>query len=257
MQFDTIQVALRLRLRRSPDDVAELERMVERLADLAERYPAIRAWRCSLVATHAELGHLERGAQRVRAARRGRLRGPPARRAVDGVARPCSPRRRRRSATSRGPARLYELLAPYEGYAVVAGRAAACYGPVARYLGLLAEVTGAHRRRRAPFRRRARVQRADGRPAVRGPDPLRARRAAARARRRGRPRAGARAARPGARRGAGARDGALVERARSPRGSRRRVSSASTSTTSIDYMIAAVDRGAARHAPPTPRRTAR
>jgi DNA-binding CsgD family transcriptional regulator len=39
-------------------------------------------------------------------------------------------------------ARLYELLLPYASQVIVAGSAAACYGAVARYLGLLATALG-------------------------------------------------------------------------------------------------------------------
>ncbi len=63
-QFHGTQIALLLRLRRSEADEAQLEDLVAGLADLAERYPAIPAWRCSLAATHAELGN-ERQARAV------------------------------------------------------------------------------------------------------------------------------------------------------------------------------------------------
>ena len=45
---------------------------------------------------------------------------------------------------SDGPrsARLYEILEPYSGLVVVAGRAAAAYGPVDYYLGMLARAAG-------------------------------------------------------------------------------------------------------------------
>ena len=94
------------------------------------------------------------------------------------------------------------------------------------------------RRRRAPLRRRAGDERADGRPAVRRPDPVRARPDAAR------PRASpAIASGPselladGARRGAGDRHGPARRGGARPRGSRRRASRRSTSSTSIDFMI--------------------
>jgi class 3 adenylate cyclase len=141
VMFGTIQDALRLRLRRSPDDAAELERMVERLADLAERYPALPAWRCSLVATHAELGHLARARSGLEQLAAGDFKDLPfdAQWTV-------SLTLLAEAAVTLGDVararRLYELLAPYEGGAVVAGRAAASYGPVGRVLGLLAEVTG-------------------------------------------------------------------------------------------------------------------
>ena len=57
-QFHATQIALLRRLRRSPEDEVELTALIDRLGELAERYPAIPAWRSSLAATHAELGNL-------------------------------------------------------------------------------------------------------------------------------------------------------------------------------------------------------
>ena len=132
-QFYATQMALLRRLRRSPEDDAELDALTGRLQELAEQYPAIPAWRSSLAATHAELGHR---ARRGRSSRRSppRLRRRPAGRPVGDLgdaARRGRDLPRRRHAR----ARLYELLLPYDGLTVIAGRAAACYGPVARVLG--------------------------------------------------------------------------------------------------------------------------
>ena len=71
----------------------------------------------------------ERGAGGVRAAGRERLRGPPPRHPVDDLARRCLPRPPRFSATFPGRERLYQLLLPYDGLMIVAGRAAVVAGP--------------------------------------------------------------------------------------------------------------------------------
>ena len=55
--FFAIQDMLTRRLRRSPTDELRLEQAIDNLTDLARRYPALPAWRCSLAAAHAELGH--------------------------------------------------------------------------------------------------------------------------------------------------------------------------------------------------------
>ena len=139
--FYAIQLSLLRRLRWNPDDIVWTEAALAQLSDLAERYPAIPAWRCSLAAAHAQLG------------RRGEARAvfePLAARdftdlpddaqwmislallAEAAVLLDDAPRSER----------LHELLLPYDGLTIVAGRAAACYGPVSRVLGLLARTAG-------------------------------------------------------------------------------------------------------------------
>ncbi|MDX6583212.1 MAG: eukaryotic-like serine/threonine-protein kinase [Solirubrobacterales bacterium] len=140
-QFQGTQIALLRRLRRSEADVAELGNLVAGLADLADRFPAIPAWRCSLAATHAELGHENETRAVFETLAADDFADLPldaqwaislcllAEAAVflDDV-----PRARL----------LYEHLLPYDGLNVIAGRAAASYGPVARILGLLAVTDG-------------------------------------------------------------------------------------------------------------------
>jgi class 3 adenylate cyclase len=140
-QFYATQIALLRRLRRSDEDVAQLDPLVERLAELADGYPAIPAWRCSLAAMHAELGH-EREARAALEAI-----------AVDDFA--VLPRDAQwtislgllaEAAAFLGDREhaeaLYAHLLPYDGLTIVAGRAAACYGPIARVLALLAGAAG-------------------------------------------------------------------------------------------------------------------
>lgn len=131
------------RLRRNPDDLALVETALERIGALAAQYPTIPAWRCSLAAGHAELGH-----------------AGEARRVFDSVAADdfaglpldaqwvISLALLAEAATFLGDIpraeRLHELLLPYDGLTIVAGRAAACYGPVARVLGTLAATAGRH-----------------------------------------------------------------------------------------------------------------
>ena len=140
-QFYATQIALLRRLRRSPADDTELTRLTRRLAELAEQYPAIPAWRCSLAATHAELGH-ERDARSAfePLAANGFGDLPLDQQWMISLTllaeTACA-----LGDTARG-ARLYELLVPYDGLNIVAGRAAASYGPVARVLALLAGLCG-------------------------------------------------------------------------------------------------------------------
>ena len=143
------------------------------------------------------------------------------------------------------------------GPTVIAGRAAACYGPVVARARPARGDRRPPRRRRAPLRRRAGAERAHGRPAVRRADPVRARPAAARPRRRRRSRAGARPARVGARGGPGDRHG----RARPARRSAARLEAQGLGVARRQHLDRLHDRRggrpSARTSPPTPRPTAR
>jgi class 3 adenylate cyclase len=140
-QFYAIQIALLRRLRRSPEDEAELVGLTVRLGELAELYPAIPAWRSSLAATHAELGHESECRAVFESLAGADFADVPldAQWAISltllseaAVFLGDIPRSRR----------LYELLLPFDGLNVIAGRGAASYGPVARILGLLAATDG-------------------------------------------------------------------------------------------------------------------
>ncbi len=140
-QFYATQIALLRRLRRSPEDEAELSGLTAQLAELAERFPAIPAWRSSLAATHAELGRRSeaRAVFEPLAARDFADVPLDAQWAISltllsEVAAVLGDAPRARA--------LYELFRPYDGLVVTAGRAAACYGPVSRVLGLLAATDG-------------------------------------------------------------------------------------------------------------------
>jgi class 3 adenylate cyclase len=140
-QFYATQVALLHRLRRSVADQEALEELTGRLAELAEQYQAIPAWRCSLAATHAELGHeLEARTEFEKLAANDFSDLPLDQQWMISLCLLAE------TAVALGDrdrgARLYELLLPFDGRVIVAGRAAASYGPVARVLGLLAHLNG-------------------------------------------------------------------------------------------------------------------
>ncbi|MGH2987733.1 MAG: protein kinase domain-containing protein [Solirubrobacterales bacterium] len=139
--FYAIQDSQLRRLRRRPEDVRRLERSLPVLGDLAERYPAIPAWRCSLAATHAELGN------------RGEARAVFEALAANGFA--DLPRDTQwtislallaETAAFLGDVpraeRLYQLLLQNDGLVIIAGRAAVSQGPVSRVLGVVAAAAG-------------------------------------------------------------------------------------------------------------------
>jgi eukaryotic-like serine/threonine-protein kinase len=111
------------------------------LGELVERYPTIPAWRCSLASIHAELGN------------EGEARTVFEQLASEGFESLPFDAQWVISLTSLGETaaflgdapraeRLYDLIEPYSGLTIVAGRAAACYGPVDRVLALLAATVG-------------------------------------------------------------------------------------------------------------------
>ena len=140
-QFYATQIALLRRLRRAPEDDEALAELTDRLAELAEQYPAIPAWRCSLAATHAELGHEGEARSAFETLAAGDFAALPRDQqwtiSLTLLAETAVFLGDRERAE-----RLYELLAPYDGTIVVAGRAAAAYGPVARVLALLSGTLG-------------------------------------------------------------------------------------------------------------------
>jgi len=139
--FHAIQDLLLRRLRFNDEDRARLVAMTEQLAELAKRYPAIPAWRCSLAATQAALGNeAETRAAFEPLAAAGFEELPFDAQWVVSLT------LLGEAAAFLGDvpraARLHELLLPYDGLTIVAGRAAACQGPVARVLGRLAQAAG-------------------------------------------------------------------------------------------------------------------
>ena len=129
------------RLRREATDVRHLEQSLGRLTELVARYPALPVWRCSLAAAHAELGHVSE----ARAAFEPLAANDFADLPHDGQL-PISLMLLGETAAFltdvERAERIYELLLPLDGINVIAGRAAACNGPVARILGVLAALAG-------------------------------------------------------------------------------------------------------------------
>ena len=184
-QFYAIQIALLRRLRRSPEDRRGARGRSPSLARARRAFPGDPG--LALLAG--------RDPRRARPPRRGAGGVRAARRATTSTTFPLDPSGRSRSTLlaedgrlpRRRPARRAcstSMLLPYDGLDVVAGRAAASLrAGRPRPRRCWRRPTGRPRRGRAPLHRRARDERADGRPAVRRPDPLRARAGAARARR--------------------------------------------------------------------------
>jgi class 3 adenylate cyclase len=130
-QFYAIQAAL---IATHRGTVAE---MLPGVREMARRYPAIRAWRLGLVSFLSEAGRFDEARREFdQVAAEDFLDLPRDAQWVVGAAlisRACA-----RLGDAERAASLYELLLPYDGTAVVAGRAAACNGPVSLYLGNLA-----------------------------------------------------------------------------------------------------------------------
>ena len=139
--FYAIQDSQLRRLRARPEDVRRLEQSLPVLGDLVERYPAIPAWRCSLAATQAVLGHV--GEARA-------VFEPLAANDFGDLPRDSqwaiSLGLLAETAAFLGDApraeRLYQLLLPLDGLVIVGGRAAVSQGPIARVLGVVAAATG-------------------------------------------------------------------------------------------------------------------
>ncbi len=128
------------RLRRTPEDMRRLEQSLAVLGELAERYPALPVWRCSLAATHAELGHASEARAAFEPLAAGGFDLPYDGQLPISLALLCETAAFLGDVPRAG--RLYELMLPLDGLAVISGRAAACNGPVARVLGTLAVITG-------------------------------------------------------------------------------------------------------------------
>ena len=141
MMFHATQDIQLRRLRREATDVRHLEQSLGRLTELVARYPALPVWRCSLAAAHAELGHVSE----ARAAFEPLAANDFADLPHDGQL-PISLMLLGETAAFltdvERAERIYELLLPLDGINVIAGRAAACNGPVARILGVLAALAG-------------------------------------------------------------------------------------------------------------------
>ncbi len=140
-QFYATQIALLRRLRRSPTDNEELGELTAGLAALAERYQAIPAWRCSLAATHAELGNEREAREAFEPLAANDFTDLPLDQQYMISLSLLAETAEFLGDKARGQ-RLYELLLPFDGLVIVAGRGAASYGPVSRVLALLAGLGG-------------------------------------------------------------------------------------------------------------------
>jgi class 3 adenylate cyclase len=130
-QFYGIQMSVLHTLRGTVDE------MIPTVRDLAKRYPAIRAWRLALVSFLCESGRLDEGREEFeRLAAHDFEDLPLDANYITGMA--LISRAAWRLGDAERARLLYPKLVPYEGITVVAGRAAACNGPVSLYLGALA-----------------------------------------------------------------------------------------------------------------------
>lgn len=104
---------------------------------LADRYGDIPAYRCALALLYAELGKPDAAREQVELLAGDGFQAIPRDTTwlmcIVYLAEACSLLREETRA-----AQLHELLLPHDGYNVVVGYATACFGPAARYLGLLA-----------------------------------------------------------------------------------------------------------------------
>ncbi len=118
-----------------------LAEIAETVAELAERYPAVRAWSVAKAAILADLGRLDEARAEFE-----RLAENDFERIPQDAQWTISHALLTDAAAGLGDAErarlLRQRLAPYRGLVVVAGRSAAARGPVARYLGLAAETAG-------------------------------------------------------------------------------------------------------------------
>jgi class 3 adenylate cyclase len=118
-----------------------MDEMVPAVREMAERYPAIRAWRLALVSFLADSGRLEEArVEFERLAAHDFEDVPPDAQwltAVTRIADACA-----HLGDTERAAILYEKLLPFADHAVVAGRAAAMNGTTSSYLGRLALTLG-------------------------------------------------------------------------------------------------------------------
>ena len=118
-----------------------MEEIIPAVREMAERYPALRAWRLALVSFLADAGRGEEmRAEYERLAARDFDDIPLDGQWLTAVTRISDACAQLRDAER--AAILYEKLLPFADLAVVAGRAASLNGPVALYLGRLALVLG-------------------------------------------------------------------------------------------------------------------
>jgi eukaryotic-like serine/threonine-protein kinase len=134
-QFCTVQLSVLYQLQ------GRMGEIVEGIDALAARYPAIRAWRIARTVTLSELGRLDEARSEFERVAANDFADLP----VDAqwlVAMALLARSAEALGDAERGERLHELLEPWRGKTVVAGRAAACWGPVALYLGMCSKAAG-------------------------------------------------------------------------------------------------------------------
>jgi class 3 adenylate cyclase len=130
-----------------------LEEIAPAIEQMAVRYPAIAAWRIAAALTRADLGQLDEARADFERLAAGGFAALPfaAPQWLTAHAILCE------VAGALGDAeraeQLHSLVEPYSGQAVVAGRAAACWGPVDRFLGVTSATAGEHTRAIEEFER--------------------------------------------------------------------------------------------------------
>ncbi len=137
VQFHTLQMALIHSLEGTPEE------MLPSVRPMVERFPGIPAWRLALVGFLVDADRLDeaRVAYEPLAAQEF-ASIPRDANWITGIARVAE------AAAALGDVegcrRLLGLLGPYAGEVVVVGRAAACLGPIDRFLGLLTAAIGSY-----------------------------------------------------------------------------------------------------------------
>ena len=135
-QFFAIQAALRYRLEGRLDEIAPA------IDQLAARYPAITAWRIAAALTDADRGQLDEARAEFERIAVDDFASIPfaAAQWITAIAILCEI-----AGTLEDGERaekLHGMLEPYSGQTVVAGRAAACWGPIDRFLGISSATAG-------------------------------------------------------------------------------------------------------------------
>jgi class 3 adenylate cyclase len=135
-QFFAVQATLRFRLQGRLDEIAAA------VDQLASRYPAIAAWRIAATLLRADLGQLDEARaefERI-AADDFSIIPLAAAQWLTAVAILCEIAAALED--SERAEQLHGMLEPWRGQAVVAGRAAACWGPISRFLGITSATAG-------------------------------------------------------------------------------------------------------------------
>jgi eukaryotic-like serine/threonine-protein kinase len=144
-QFYAIQTAALKRFQGREGEIRDV------VAEMAERYPAVPAWRCALASIEAQIGNLEAARQEFeRVAAHGFDRLPSDAQRLVALALLADAAAVLGEVD--GAAALFDLLVPYDGLNLVAGRAASCQGPVSGLLGRLARTMGRHEEAERRFR---------------------------------------------------------------------------------------------------------